>query len=87
MAMQLGDAPVYPTVIASGDGTAREHLHRLHDVIDEGRVDVRITDMLVQQVPDGASELGRDLLRLEADVELRELHLSAKCCHTDEQHT
>ena len=39
----------------------------------ELRVQVRVADLLVQQVADGGLELGRDLLRLVRHVELGEV--------------
>mmetsp|Transcript_62608 Transcript_62608/g.147236 ORF Transcript_62608/g.147236 Transcript_62608/m.147236 type:complete len:458 (-) Transcript_62608:690-2063(-) len=46
------------------------HVERLDHVGDELRVDVRVPDLRVQQLADGAFELGRDLLGLVGHVQL-----------------
>mmetsp|Transcript_2192 Transcript_2192/g.4783 ORF Transcript_2192/g.4783 Transcript_2192/m.4783 type:complete len:305 (-) Transcript_2192:682-1596(-) len=46
------------------------HVERLHDVADELGVHVALADALVQELSDGALELGRYLLGLVGDVEV-----------------
>ena len=48
-------------------------LERSHDVCAELGVYVRVPDLLVQQLPRRSLQLGRGLLRLEADVQGQDL--------------
>lgn len=54
------------------------HAHGAHHIAHELRVDVGVSDLLVQQHPHRAIELGGDLLGLVADVQLG--HAEAVCC-------
>ena len=52
------------------------HLQRPHHVSHELRVHVSVSDLVVEELSDCALRLGRDLLRLVADVQLG--HLACK---------
>mmetsp|Transcript_26675 Transcript_26675/g.74705 ORF Transcript_26675/g.74705 Transcript_26675/m.74705 type:complete len:450 (-) Transcript_26675:564-1913(-) len=55
---------------------------RLHDVRNELRVDVGITNSLVKQLPDSSLEFRRNLLRLVADVQIRSSGLGSFVHHS-----
>ena len=68
MAAGAANAGMRPVLIHQ-----RLDLHRADDVANELRMDICLTNALVQQLPHRALELGRDLLRLVAHLSVSAL--------------